>query len=55
MHLPVEVVINREELDRALEQFRDYDLILIDTAGRSPRNGLDLQELATFLRPRALT
>lgn len=51
MRLPVEVVINPRELDQALEKFRDYDLILIDTAGRSPRNGLDLQELAGFLRP----
>ena len=51
MRLPVEVVINPRELELALEKFRDYDLILIDTAGRSPRNGLDIQELAAFLRP----
>jgi flagellar biosynthesis protein FlhF len=51
MRLPVEVVIKPQELDQALEKFKDYDLILIDTAGRSPRNGIDLQELAGFLRP----
>jgi flagellar biosynthesis protein FlhF len=51
MRLPVEVVINPRELELALEKFRDYDLVLIDTAGRSPRNGLDIQELATFLQP----
>ena len=51
MRLPVEVVINPHELELALEKFKDFDLILIDTAGRSPRNGLDIQELATFLRP----
>ena len=51
MRLPVEVVLSPRELDQALDKFRDYDLILIDTAGRSPRNGIDLQELATFLRP----
>ncbi len=51
MRLPVEVVINPRELEQALEKFRDFDLILIDTAGRSPRNGLDIQELAAFLRP----
>jgi flagellar biosynthesis protein FlhF len=51
MRLPVEVVINPGELELALEKFRNYDLILIDTAGRSPRNGIDLQELATFFRP----
>jgi flagellar biosynthesis protein FlhF len=51
MRLPVEVVIKPQELVQALEKFKDYDLVLIDTAGRSPRNTLDLQELAGFLRP----
>ncbi len=51
MRLPVEVVIKPQELDQALDKFRDYDLVLIDTAGRSPRNEADLQELAAFLRP----
>jgi flagellar biosynthesis protein FlhF len=51
MRLPVEVVIKPQELDQALERFRNYDLILIDTAGRSPKNSIDLQELAAFLRP----
>jgi len=51
MRLPVEVVIKPQELDQALDKFRDFDLILIDTAGRSPRNSLDLQELAGYLRP----
>ena len=51
MRLPVEVVIKPQELDQALDKFREFDLILIDTAGRSPRNSLDLQELAGYLRP----
>jgi len=51
MRLPVEVVIKPRELDQALDKFRDHELILIDTAGRSPRSGVDLQELAGFLRP----
>ncbi len=51
MRLPVEVVIKPQELEQALDKFRDFDLVLIDTAGRSPRNGIDLQELAGFLRP----
>ena len=51
MRLPVEVVIKPQELEQALDKFRDFDLVLIDTAGRSPRNGVDLQELAGFLRP----
>ena len=51
MRLPVEVVIKPQELEQALDKFRDFDLVLIDTAGRSPRNGIDLQELAGFLKP----
>ncbi len=51
MRLPVEVVIKPEELVHALDKFHDFDLVLIDTAGRSPRNAIDLQELAAFLRP----
>jgi len=51
MRLPLEVVITPQELEAALKKFSDADLVLIDTAGRSPKNGLDLQELATFLRP----
>ncbi|MBM9537416.1 flagellar biosynthesis protein FlhF [Desulfobulbus alkaliphilus] len=51
MHLPLEVVLTPRELRQALEKFRDYELILIDTAGRSPKNSSDLQELAGFLLP----
>ncbi|WP_310598934.1 flagellar biosynthesis protein FlhF [Desulfobulbus sp.] len=51
MRLPLEVVITPQELEAALDKFHDADLVLIDTAGRSPKNGLDLQELAAFLRP----
>ncbi|MCL2457627.1 MAG: flagellar biosynthesis protein FlhF [Desulfobulbus sp.] len=51
MRLPLEVVITPKELEAALERFSDVDLVLIDTAGRSPKNGLDIQELAAFLRP----
>jgi len=52
MRLPLEVVIKPAELEQALEKFRNFDLVLIDTAGRSPRSGQDIQELAAFLRPR---
>jgi flagellar biosynthesis protein FlhF len=51
MRLPLEVVLTPRELRQALEKFRDYELILIDTAGRSPKNSSDLQELAGFLHP----
>jgi flagellar biosynthesis protein FlhF len=51
MNLPVEVVITPEQLEQALWHHRDKKLILIDTAGRSPRDSLCIEELATFLRP----
>jgi flagellar biosynthesis protein FlhF len=50
MNLPVEVVISPEQLEQALLRHGDKDLILIDTAGRSPRDTLCIEELATFLR-----
>lgn len=52
MRLPVEVIIKPEEVGQALRKYQDYDLILIDTAGRSPRNTHDLAEMASFLDPR---
>ncbi len=50
MNLPVEVVISPEQLEQALLRHHDKDLILIDTAGRSPRDTLCIEELAGFLR-----
>ncbi len=51
MHLPVDVVITPDQLKLAIEKHRDKDLILIDTAGRSPKDELCISELATFLSP----
>ncbi len=48
MRLPLEVVIRPQDLEQALERHRERDLILIDTAGRSPRNEAAMQELAAF-------
>jgi len=51
MHLPVDVVITPEQLKHAIEKHQDKDLILIDTAGRSPRDEFCIAELTTFLSP----
>ena len=51
MRLPVEIIIKPEEVGQALRKYQDYDLILIDTAGRSPKNTHDLTEMASFLNP----
>lgn len=49
MNLPVEVVLSPDELPLAFGRHRDKDLILIDTAGRSPRDIERIQELQTFI------
>lgn len=38
LDVPVRVVYTEEELKNALDEFKDYDLILVDTAGRSHKN-----------------
>jgi len=47
--LPMKVVTNPLEMRRAIDELHDMDLILIDTAGRSPREELQLQELKALL------
>ncbi|EAT15823.1 flagellar biosynthesis protein FlhF [Desulfuromonas acetoxidans] len=49
MNLPVEVVMNADQLHEVLERHSDKDLVLIDTAGRSPKDSVSLQELEEFL------
>lgn len=51
MHLPVEVVISPNQLEEALSRHKDKNLILIDTAGRSPQDSCRIDELAAFLKP----
>lgn len=47
--LPMEVVSTPREMREAVERLRGLDLILMDTAGRSPRDEIKLQELKAFL------
>jgi flagellar biosynthesis protein FlhF len=49
MDLPLEVVATSQELGKALAQHADKDLILIDTAGRSPKDADRLEELKGYL------
>lgn len=51
MHLPVDIVITPEQLVQALAKHSDKDLVLIDTAGRSPKDKFCIDELTTFLKP----
>lgn len=47
--LPMKVVTSPPEMRRALEELVGLDLVLIDTAGRSPRDELQIQELKSLL------
>lgn len=47
--IPVEVVVTPSALKDAIARFASRDLIMIDTAGRSPSNKMHLHELRGFL------
>ncbi len=46
---PVSVVYSADELESALEEYSDYDLIMVDTAGRSHRHEEHMSELTDLL------
>ena len=45
MDIPLEVVMNKQELATALKKHKDCDSVYIDTAGRSPKMEKDIQLL----------
>ncbi len=47
--LPLAVADSAGGMARAIEELGDVDIVLIDTAGRSPRDELKIRELADFL------
>ncbi|HEX7448212.1 MAG TPA: flagellar biosynthesis protein FlhF [Pirellulales bacterium] len=47
--LPMQVVSTPREMRDAAEGMSDLDLVLLDTAGRSPKDEVKLQELQDFL------
>lgn len=47
--LPLAVANAPGEMRKAIESLGDVDLVLIDTAGRSPRDEVKIRELADFL------
>lgn len=50
MDLPMEVVENPGQMRPALDRLGDVDLVLIDTAGRSPRSDARIDQLVELLR-----
>jgi flagellar biosynthesis protein FlhF len=49
MDLPMQVVTTPREMREAVARMSDLDLVLMDTAGRSPRDEVKLHELKSFL------
>ena len=49
INLPVEVVYTPSDINQAIQNLKDCNLILIDTAGRSPHNQVMMDELKKFL------
>ncbi len=47
--LPMQVVSTPKEMRQAVRRMGELDLILVDTAGRSPKDEVKLQELKAFL------
>ncbi|HWR40592.1 MAG TPA: flagellar biosynthesis protein FlhF [Patescibacteria group bacterium] len=47
--VPIEIVYSADELKSALHRHRDKQLVLIDTAGRSPGNPQQIEELQALL------
>lgn len=48
--LPMKVVMNPRDMRWALSELQDVELVLIDTAGRSPREDLKIHELKMLLQ-----
>ncbi len=49
INVPLEVVLTPNEIKCAIEKHKDRDLILIDTAGRSQKNAMQMLELRSFI------
>jgi flagellar biosynthesis protein FlhF len=50
LDIPLQVVYTIEELNTAIDNFKDYDLILVDTAGRSHKNKEQCMEMMHLVK-----
>lgn len=49
LNVPFRVIYTPEEIEKAVEEYKDYDLILVDTAGHSHQNEQQLADIRKFL------
>jgi len=50
MNIPFEVVITMKEMEEAIEDMKECDVVLIDTTGRSCKNAMQISELRAFVQ-----
>ncbi len=51
MRLPCEIVLRQQDLAKALARLKDKDIVIIDTAGKSPYDEAHIQELREWFGP----
>ena len=49
LEVPFRIIYTVEEIERAMEDFRDYDYILIDTAGHSHQNHTQKESMSNLI------
>lgn len=49
LEVPFRVIYTVEEINKAIEDFKDYDYILIDTAGHSHQNATQKDNMSNFI------
>lgn len=49
LEVPFRVIYSTEEVEAALRDFRDYDYILVDTAGHSHQNEAQKESMSSFI------
>jgi len=52
VNVPLEVVLSPSDLPEALERLRECSLVFVDTAGRSQRDSMKMNDLCTFFESR---
>ena len=50
MNIPFEVVITMKEMEEAIENMKECEVVLIDTTGRSSKNAMQISELRAFVQ-----
>ena len=49
LEVPFRIIYTVEEIEKAMEDFRDYDYILVDTAGHSHQNSTQKESMNNFI------